>query len=48
MLHAGIYLRKQSLEILVRETIMMQAESYMLDTLEVGLFSIEPFFAKVR
>ena len=33
ILHAGIYLRKQSLEILIRETIMTQAESYMLDTL---------------
>ncbi len=30
ILHASIYLRKQSLEILICKMIMMQAESYML------------------
>lgn len=33
ILHASIYLRKQSLEILICKMIMMQAESYMLNTL---------------
>lgn len=33
ILHASIYLRKQSLEILICKMIMMQAESYMHNTL---------------
>ena len=33
ILHACIYLRKQSLEIIICKMIMMQTESYMLDTL---------------
>ena len=42
ILHAGFYLRKQSFEILIRETVMMQAESYMLDTL-LGKFLYSRF-----
>lgn len=42
ILHADIYLRKQPLEILIREMIMMQAESYMLDTL-LGKFLYSRF-----
>ena len=46
ILHASIYLRKQSLEILICKMIMMQAESYMLNTLlcKVSVhFSALPF-----